>query len=324
LLAKVHRPELDIRKPYTEIGTEDSYSGRTYDERYISSFIQRHKLPCNSTTAFLTPAFRTNNQPLEANVQLHGKPREPYDAFINLLQLVQNGSLNAQELLTEIIRQLLLLKNERQQQISLLSQRINTQRSELTAESIIQIVSRHLQSRRSSRLPVLLVAAAYDVAQDYLRKRPKPLQPHTAADVQAGTLGDLEIEFSAHQQLAVVYEMKTRRITFNDLDRTTQKVAESSNRIDQYVFITTAPVDTSVHERAAQLSKQFGIELMILDCIQFLKHFIHLFYELRMAFLDRYEQLLLQEPESAVSHELKRKFLELRTAAQHSSEIRND
>jgi hypothetical protein len=107
LLAKVHRPELDIRKPYTEIGTEDSYSGRTYDERYISSFIQRHKLPCNSTTAFLTPAFRTNNQPLEANVQLHGKPREPYDAFINLLQLVQNGSLNAQELLTEIIRQLL-------------------------------------------------------------------------------------------------------------------------------------------------------------------------------------------------------------------------
>jgi DNA adenine methylase len=324
LLAKVHRPELDIRKPYTEIGTEDSYSGRTYDERYISSFIQRHKLPCNSTTAFLTPAFRTNNQPLEANVQLHGKPREPYDAFINLLQLVQNGSLNAQELLTEIIRQLLLLKNERQQQISLLIQRINTQRSELTAESIIQIVSRHLQSRRSSRLPVLLVAAAYDVAQDYLRKRPKPLQPHTAADVQAGTLGDLEIEFSTHQQLAVVYEMKTRRITLNDLDRATQKVAESSNRIDQYVFITTAPVDTSVHERAAQLSKQFGIELMILDCIQFLKHFIHLFYELRMAFLDRYEQLLLQEPESAVSHELKRKFLKLRTAAQHSSEIRND
>ena len=171
---------------------------------------------------------------------------------------------------------------------------------------------------------MLLVAAAYDVAQDYLRKRPKPLQPHTAADVQAGTLGDLEIEFSAHQQLAVVYEMKTRRITFNDLDRATQKVAESSNRIDQYVFITTAPVDTSVHERAAQLSKQFGIELMILDCIQFLKHFIHLFYELRMAFLDRYEQLLLQEPESAVSHELKRKFLKLRTAAQHSSEIRND
>jgi hypothetical protein len=32
-LVKVHRPDVDIRKPYTEIGTPDSYSGRTYDER---------------------------------------------------------------------------------------------------------------------------------------------------------------------------------------------------------------------------------------------------------------------------------------------------
>ena len=39
LLAKIHRPEIDIRKPYTEIGGPDTYSGRTYDEKYISEFI---------------------------------------------------------------------------------------------------------------------------------------------------------------------------------------------------------------------------------------------------------------------------------------------
>jgi DNA adenine methylase len=324
LLAKAHRPELDIRKPYTEIGTEDSYSGRSYDEEYISSFIQRYQLPCNPTTAFLTPAFRAKNQPLEANVPLHGKPREPYDAFISLLELVQNGSLNAQELLTEVIRQLLLVKNERQQQIGSLIQRIKDQKVNLSADSIIQILNQHLQSKRSSRLPVLLVTAAYDVARDYLHKHPKPLQPHTAADIRAGTLGDLEIEFSTHQRLAVVYEMKTRLITINDLERAAQKVAGSPIQIDQYVFITTAPIDASIHGHAAYLSKQIGIEFMVFDCIHFLKHFIHLFYELRMAFLDRYEQLLLQEPESAVSHELKQKFLELRAAAQQSAEIRND
>jgi hypothetical protein len=324
LLAKAHRPELDIRKTYTEIGTEDSYSGRSYDEEYISSFIQRYQLPCNPTTAFLTPAFRAKNQPLEANVPLHGKPREPYDAFISLLELVQDGSLNAQELLTEVIRQLLLVKNERQQQIGSLIERIKDQKVNLSADSIIQIINQHLQSKHSSRLPVLLVTAAYDVARDYLHKHPKPLQPHTAADIRAGTLGDLEIEFSTHQRLAVVYEMKTRRITINDLERAAQKVAGSAIQIDQYVFITTAPIDASIHGHAAYLSKQIGIEFMVFDCIQFLKHFIHLFYELRMAFLDRYEQLLLQEPESAVSHELKQKFLELRAAAQQSAEIRND
>ena len=34
MLAKIHRPEVDPRKPYTEIGGRDSFSGRTYDEQY--------------------------------------------------------------------------------------------------------------------------------------------------------------------------------------------------------------------------------------------------------------------------------------------------
>ena len=50
LLAKLHRPDIDIRKPYTEIGDADAFSGRTYDERYITTFINEHNLPCNSTT----------------------------------------------------------------------------------------------------------------------------------------------------------------------------------------------------------------------------------------------------------------------------------
>lgn len=53
LLAKSHKPNLDIRKPYTEIGGSDCYSRRTYDEAHITGFINQHKLPCNPTTAFL-------------------------------------------------------------------------------------------------------------------------------------------------------------------------------------------------------------------------------------------------------------------------------
>ncbi len=35
VLAKVHNSEVDVRKPYTEIDTPDSFSGRVYDEQYI-------------------------------------------------------------------------------------------------------------------------------------------------------------------------------------------------------------------------------------------------------------------------------------------------
>jgi hypothetical protein len=50
LVAKIHRPEVDIRKPYTEIGGTDTYSGRGYDEAEIGPFITKHRLPANATT----------------------------------------------------------------------------------------------------------------------------------------------------------------------------------------------------------------------------------------------------------------------------------
>jgi len=45
-------------------------------------------------------------------------------------------------------------------------------------------------------------------------------------------------------------------------------------------------------------------------------HFLHLFHRLRMQFLEEYQQLVLAEPESAVSQPLKEAFLALRQAAE--------
>jgi hypothetical protein len=39
MLAKLHRPEVDPRKPYTEIGGADCFSGRSYDEQFVTRFI---------------------------------------------------------------------------------------------------------------------------------------------------------------------------------------------------------------------------------------------------------------------------------------------
>lgn len=59
-----------------------------------------------------------------------------------------------------------------------------------------------------------------------------------------------------------------------------------------------------------------GIEIVILDCLSFLRHFLHLFHRLRMQFLEAYQTLVLAEPESAVSQPLKEAFLALRQAAE--------
>src|SRR5579884_4353426 len=90
-LAKSVNTSVDIRKPYTEIGTPDAYSGRMFDERFIGSFVRKHQLDCNSTTAFLTPAFRNITTILTPDLTMAGNPPQVYEATLQLLTDVQTG-----------------------------------------------------------------------------------------------------------------------------------------------------------------------------------------------------------------------------------------
>ncbi len=319
LLTKKHKPQVDIRKPYTEIGSADSYSGRTYDERYIADLIREHDLPCNPTTAFLTLAFRNRNMTLTPNLELEGRPKDLYKKTLQLLTDVHENKLSAEDALAETVRCLLILRNERKQQLEMLLSGIETSqdRTPLSSENIVTLVEQHLNCRHSSRLPVLVVAAAYKAAENYLRERVLPLTSHTAADEQTGAIGDLEITLIDDDNVVTGYEMKTRRVTQADIDRALQKLSNTGKKIDNYIFVTTDPIEEDVQEYAKALyEKTGGIEFIILDCISFLRHFLHLFHRLRIQFLDEYQKLTLGEPESAVRHELKQAFLALRQAAE--------
>ena len=61
------------------------------------------------------------------------------------------------------------------------------------------------------------------------------------------------------------------------------------------------------------------VEFVVLDCLNFLRHFLHLFHRLRQKYLDAYQELLLAEPESAVSQSLKEAFLALRQNAESAN-----
>ena len=319
-LAKSHRPELDIRKPYTEIGDDDAFSGRAeYDEKYIWPFASKYALPVNSTTAFLTPGFRTVNVSLASPLVISGRPKKMYEDVIRLLDDVHQGIITAEELLTETIRQLLLLRQEQEERLQQLLQELQTSDSSIpqSAEEIVNLISQHLQSPHSSRLPVLVVAAAYRAAAEYLGEQAKPPHAHNAADLQTGALGDLEITLANDEHVVACYEMKDKEVTRSDIDRAIQKVVESGVLIDNYIYITTRKIDADVAQYAASLYRETGgMEFAILDCLGFLRHLLHLFHRLRLSFLEAYQDLVLSEPDSAVSQPLKELFLTLRRAAE--------
>lgn len=319
MLAKIDRPHADPRKPYTQIGGEDCFSGRTYDEQYITEFINANHLPCNSTTAFLTPALRNHDRPLLTASALVGRPADIYADTVQLLDDVAEGRETAGNVLTEAIRALIQYRQERQQRINAIAASLKHDNDSLPlpSEGIVNLLKQHLACKHSSRLPVLIVAAAYQAAADRLGERVKELKGHLSADEQSGAMGDVEICLVNDDSVVTVYEMKSKRVIRSDIDRSLQKIAAHKQSVDNYIFITTDVIDDEVREYAAGMYEQTnGIEIAILDCVGFVRHYLHLFHRLRSQFLDTYQDLLLAEPDSAVSQPLKEAFLSLRQAAE--------
>lgn len=321
LAAKIALPHVDIRKPYTEIGGADAYSGRSLDEGHVTAFIQRHRLPLNHTTAFLTPAFRNRNTPLNVGINLSGRPAPLYAALLAVLDSVAEGRILPEAALTEVMRELLLVQRENQERITALRAALapDGDAPALSVEAVIGLLRQHFAQPRSSRLPVLAVAAVYQVAQGTLGEHILPLSQYNAADSQTGALGDIEITLIDNHTIITAYEVKARQIRIEDINHALEKIHGSGAGLHRYLFITTEPVDESVARYAKAIYVSSGLEIAVLDCLTFVRHFLHLFHRLRMAYLDVYQGLLLQEPESAVPPAIKEGFLTLRHAAENET-----
>jgi hypothetical protein len=319
LVAKIDDPKVDPRKPYTEINTPDCFSGRSYDEAYLTHFIMANRLPCNITTAFLTPAFRSADQPITKKITLIGRPRQLYISTVQLLDDVYKNKASAKDLLIDTIRILIQLREEKQQRMQTLLSALRSGEDSLplSSEQIVNLVLQHLNCMKSSRLPVLIVAAAYKVVGSCLGERVKTLKAHNAADLQTGALGDIEICLIDEKNVITAYEMKTNRVTIGDVDIALQKIVKFKEKIHNYIFVTTENIEPSVFEYTKKFYEQTGgTEITILDCIGFLRHFLHFFHRIRLNFLEMYQELVLAEPDSAVGQPLKEAFLALRHAAE--------
>ncbi len=162
---------------------------------------------------------------------------------------------------------------------------------------------------------MLIVTAAYQAASSLLGEHAKVLSSHNAADEQTGAAGDVEICLTSDDKVRTVYEMKQKPVTIWDINRGIEKLTNLP-AVHNYIFLTPDLIDPAVQEYAVGVYQRTGgIEFAILDCIGFVRHYLHLFHRHRTAFLDAYQALVLSEPDSAVSFALKQAFLALRQAA---------
>jgi DNA adenine methylase len=187
----------------------------------------------------------------------------------------------------------------------------------LSVEDTLNVIGIHLTCKRSWRLPASAVLAAFEAAKTRLGERVLNLTAHNAADEQTGAVGDVQITLLGEDKVVTSYEMKNKAVQRGDIDRALQKIAAQGKHVQNYIFISTESVADDIREYArSKYDETGGVEIAILDCIGFLRHFLHLFHRLRKDFLDQYQVLVLQEADSAVSQALKEAFLALRQAAE--------
>lgn len=318
VLAKIHNAKIDIRKPYTEIEGDNTYSGRLYDEHYVEVLVHKYKLPCNPTTAYLTPAFRNLDRLLTTDLALVGRPKEVYVNALQILNAVHTKKEKPENVLQEILRFLLVIKTEDELRMKQLIADLKQADDilPLASEEIVMLLMQHLNCKGASRLPVLIVASAYQTVKDQIGEENKILAAHHAADKQTGAIGDVEITLTNDDRIVTCYEIKDKRVTKTDIDVALQKLSKTKNKIDNYVFITTGLVEIEVTEYAKSLYEKTGVEFAVLDCIGFIRHFLHFFHRQRNQFLNIYQAMVLAEPASSVSQPLKEAFLALRRAAE--------
>ena len=187
----------------------------------------------------------------------------------------------------------------------------------LSTEDTVNLIEQHLRCKGSSRLPGLIVAAAYKAAKAELDGRVLKLAARNAANGRASALREIQIGLVGDDKTVTLCEMNNKALQRGDIDRALQKIAAQGKHVQNYIFITTETVADEIHEYArSKYDETGGVEIAILDCIGFLRHFLHLFHRLRKDFLDQYQVLVLREPDSAVSQALKEAFLALRQAAE--------
>lgn len=211
--------------------------------------------------------------------------------------------------------ELLNVKTSQESQLQVMQEKLKAINGEdeeiLSSEDIVDLLTLHLKSStRTSRLPVLIIAAAYEAIRPPFTQKTKPLEKHNAADSQTGSLGDIEITLETSDRVITCYEMKDKEVQINDILIALHKIEKAGQKPSNYLFVTTKAIDAKVASYAKGLFIKTGVEFAVIDVLGFIRHFLHFFHSYRKSFLDSYQKLLLKD--SAVTQTVKTTFLVLR------------
>ena len=300
IVYKMLNPEQDIRNHQTSI--TNGYSGRTFDTKYITPFLQSKKFPyMASGSGWLTRSFE---QKVPYDIHYTGaiNPKSLKESFLETIDFIQKGQ-DLEKILSYLFQGLIIKRNA--QQIDL-AKPLN-----LPIATIIGLLLKHFNNTYSadgaSRLPVLALYAVYQCLINEIKrfdgKTLLPIESHTSADARSGRIGDIDIVDEKDRAFEAV-EVKHGIPISSQLIRDAFEKFKTT-QVNRYYLLSTADINMSQKE---EIDKEIERIKNIHGCHVIANGLVHsLNYYLRLLsntseFIENYVNLLEVDPALKFEH----------------------
>ena len=254
LLEKICTPTQDIRLHRTDF--EGGYSARSLDTNITTPFFKKY-FPryANKETGFLTLATREKIAWTKTEGQsLKIRNKNIKNSFLNILDTIENKTVEPQNILVYIFYKLHILSLEQKQ---IFEETIETTNytNILNINTALSMMEKHFSLRLSSRLPVIAMYSLYELLfpqiDIYKEKILRPLNVHTSSDKHG--YGDIEIwnnDNTPYEILEIKHNIPINRNLIFDIAK-----KSDNTTIQRYYVLTTAKDNFSSKEEENYINK---------------------------------------------------------------------
>lgn len=286
-------PKQDTR--YHQAGMDNGYSGRGFDEKFITPFLHSKNFPAPSTTGWLTRTFETNS-PYTLDYKPNISPKAVKIAFLNILDKLNSDLVDAQNYLSYLMQGLIIKRNA--QNIDL------AKPANLPISVIIGLLKTHFNSKYTSegasRLPVLALYAVYQClmneAKRFEGKKLLDIESHTSADSRSGRIGDVDIVDENEKEFEAVEVKFGIPITAQLIRGSFEKF--KTTQVKRYYLLSTANIDESdkenIEKEIERIKNIHGCNVIANGLVHSLNYYLRLVSD-TSEFISNYVDLVEQD-----------------------------
>ena len=326
LLKKTLSPEQDIRLHMAKF--ENGYSARVLDTKVTSPFFKRYfPTYANKETAFLTKATRAEIVwNFTEGKKLPFRSRQLINPFLILMDKIQNSCFDLRDCLTYILFRLHLLSRQHQ---TIFDETLESAdfSDVLNINGVLTMLTKHFDSKLSSRLPVIAIYSAYiqlfKTIKRYESKILRPLNVHTSADKHG--YGDVEIwndDETPFEMVEIKHNIAIDRNLIFDVAKKTENTS-----VKRYYILTTykgcfasEAEEEFINKLILKIKRERDLEVIPNGIIHSLKYYLR-FIEDYQEFIKTYTEELIRDAKN--STEVKNYHIEIWQAILKEYQLEN-